>query len=192
MKYIVILTSLFLALLTMQIYGDEQNITPANPDNNQVMSGKHVAEAEILAYLNAMNEAEVAAAQDALAKNVDGRVLKFAEHMNKDHSKSLEDTQKLAHSMEVQPQDTDAVMRFREKSSGIRTDLSRLDAGAFANAYMDYMVRDHAHALEMIDENFMKNAKDIQLQDHLKVTRSEIADHYAEAKKIQDDLKEVH
>lgn len=191
MKYIVILTSLFLALITMQIYGDEQKPTPANPDNNQVMSGKHAEEAEILAYLNAMNEAEVAAAQDALSKNVDARVTKFAEHMNKDHSKSLEDTQKLAHSMDIQPQDTDTVIRLREKSSRIRADLSRLDGGAFANAYIDYMVRDHGKALEMIDENFMKNAKDVQLLDHLKVTRSEIADHYAEAKKIQDDLKEV-
>ena len=192
MKYIITLTSLFLALLTIQIFADEQNVTPANPDNNQVMSAKHADEAEILAYLNAMNESEVAAAQDALAKNVDARVMKFAEHMNKDHSKSLEDTQKLAHSMDVQPQDTDAVTRFREKSSGIRSDLSRLDGGAFANAYMDYMVRDHAKALEMIDENFMKQAKDVQLQDHLKVTRAEIADHYADAKKIQDELKEVH
>ena len=95
MKYIVILTSLFLALLAVQIYADEQNITPANPDQNQVLSGKHAEEAEILAYLNAMNEAEVAAAQDALAKNVDARVMKFAEHMNKDHSKNLEDRRKL-------------------------------------------------------------------------------------------------
>jgi putative membrane protein len=190
MKYIVILTSLFLALLTFQICADE-NVTPVNPNQNQAMTGKHTEEAEILAYLNAMNEAEVAAAQDALTKNVDGRVLKFAEHMNKDHSKSLEDTQKIAQSMEVQPQDTDAVVRFREKSSGIRSDLAQLDAGAFANAYMDYMVRDHAHALEMIDQNFMKNAKDVQLLDHLKVLRSDIADHYAEAKRIQDDLKEV-
>ena len=46
-------------------------------------------------------------------------------------------------------------------------------------------------ALEMMDENFMKHAKDVQLLDHLKVTRSEVAEHYAEAKKIQDDLKEV-
>ena len=188
MKYIVILTSLFLALLTMQIYGDEQQVTAANPDNT--ILGKHAEEAEILAYLNAMNEAEVAAAQDALTKNVDARVLKYAEHMNKDHSKSLEHTQKIAESMEVQPQDTDTVLRFREKASGIRSDLSRLDGGAFANAYMDYMVRDHGKVLEMIDENFMKNAKDVQLLDHLKVTRSEIADHYAEAKSILDDLKE--
>jgi putative membrane protein len=189
MKYIVILTSLFLAVLTVQIYADDQNITP---DENQALSGKHVEEAEILAYLNAMNEAEIAAAQDALAKNADARVMKFAEHMNKDHNKNLEETQKIAQSMDVQPQDTDMIMRLREKASGIRTDLSRLDGGAYANAYMDYMVRDHAKALEMIDENFMKHAKDVQLLDHLKVTRSEVAEHYAEAKKIQDDLKEVH
>jgi putative membrane protein len=192
MKYIVILTSLFLSLVAVQIYADEQNITPANPDQNQVFSGKHAEEAEILAYLNAMNEAEIAAAQDALAKNVDARVIKFAEHMNKDHSKNREETQKIAESMDVQPQDTDMIMRLREKSSGIRNDLSQLDGGAYANAYIDYMVRDHAKALEMIDQNFMKHAKDVQLSDHLKVTRSEIAEHYAEAKKIQDDLKEVH
>lgn len=191
MKYIIILTSLFLALLTMQIYGDEQNVTPANPDQNQVMTGKHADEAEILAYLNAMNEAEIAAAQDALAKNVDARVMKFAEHMNKDHTKNLEETQKIAQSMDVQPVDTELITRFREKASGIRSDLSRLEGGAFANAYMDYMVRDHAKALEMIDQNFMKHTKDVQLLDHLKVTRANVTEHYSEAKNIQDDLKEV-
>lgn len=189
MKYIVILTSLFLALLTLHIYGDEQKITS---EQNELSLGKHAEEAQIIAFLIAMDEAEVAAAQDALAKNVDARVTKFAEHMNKDHSKNLEDTQKIAASMDVQPQDTDMVMRFREKSAGIRTDLSRLDGGAFANAYMDYMVRDHQKALEMIDENFMKHAKDVQLLDHLKVTRSSVAEHYSEAKDVQGDLKEIH
>jgi putative membrane protein len=190
MKYIVILTSLFLALLAVQIYGDEQYKNP-NPEQKDLMSDKHADEAEILAYLIAMNEAEVAAAQDAIAKNVDARVIKFAEHMKKDHGKNLEDTQKLASSMDVQPQDTDSVMRFREKAAGIRTDLSRLDSGAFGNAYMEYMVRDHEKALEMIDENFMKHTKDVQLLDHLKVTRSTVAEHYSQAKAIQDDLKEV-
>jgi putative membrane protein len=172
----------------VQIYGDEQYANP-NPEQKDLTPGKHADEAEILAYLIAMNEAEVAAAQDAQAKNVDARVMKFAEHMNKDHSKNLEDTQKLASSMDVQPQDTDTVMRFREKAAGIRTDLSRLEGGAFANAYIDYMVRDHQKALELIDENFMKHAKDVQLMDHLKVTRSTVAEHYSQAKSIQDDLK---
>ena len=49
--------------------------------------------------------------------------------------------------MEIQPQDTDMIIRLREKASGIRTDLSRLDGGAYANAYMDYMVRDHAEGI---------------------------------------------
>jgi putative membrane protein len=192
MKYIAILTSVFLVLIAVQIYAVEHDATRATPEKADLMLGKHAAEAEILAYLVAINEAEIAAAQDALTKNVDARVTKFAEHMNKDHSKNLEDTQKLAQSMDVQPQDTEMVMRFREKAAGIRTDLSRLDAGAFANAYMDYMVRDHQKALEMIDQNFMKNAKDVQLLDHLKVTRSTVADHYSQAKSILDDLKEVH
>jgi hypothetical protein len=56
---------------------------------------------------------------------------------------------------------------------------------------MDYMVRDHAKALEMIDQNFMKHTKDVQLLDHLKVTRANVTEHYSEAKNIQDDLKEV-
>jgi putative membrane protein len=190
MKYIIILTSLFLALLAVQIYGDEQYANP-NPEQKDLSPGKHAEEAEILAYLMAISEAEVAAAQDAQSKNVDARVIKFAEHMNKDHAKNLEDTQNLASSMNVQPQATDSVMRFRDKAAGIRTDLSRLDGGAFANAYMEYMVRDHEKALEMIDENFMKHAKDVQLLDHLKVTRSVVAEHYSEAKSIQDDLKDV-
>ncbi|MCI0612631.1 DUF4142 domain-containing protein [bacterium] len=191
MKYIVILTSLFLTLLAVQIYGDEQYANP-NPEQNDLTLGKHADEAEILAYLIAMNEAEVAAARDAIAKNVDARVIKFAEHMSKDHGKNLDDTQKLASSMDVQPQDTDSVMRFRERAAGIRTDLSPLDGGAFANAYREYMVRDQEKALEMIDDNFLKHAKDVQLMDHLKVTRSTVAEHYSQAKDIQEDLKEAH
>jgi putative membrane protein len=190
MKYIVILTIIFLALITVQIYGDEYKASPT-PQQSDLTPGKHADESEILAYLIALNEAEAAAAQDALSKNVDARVTKFAEHMNKDHSKNLEDTQKIAQSMNVQPQDTDLILRFREKSAGIRTDLSQLDGGAFANAYMDYMVRDHQKALEMIDEHFMKSAKDVQLLDHLKVTRSAIAEHFGQAKNIADDLKDV-
>jgi hypothetical protein len=38
----------------------------------------------------------------------------------------------------------------------------------------------------------MKHAKDVQLLDHLKVTRSSIVEHYSEAKDIQNDIKETH
>lgn len=190
MKIIAIVASIFLALITVLIYAEEQNANPATPEQAELQApAKDATEAEILAYLIVINEGEVAAAQDAIQKNSDPRVVKFAEHMNKDHGRNLENTQKLANSMDVQPQETPSVVRLREKASGIRANLLQLEGGAFSNAYIDYMVRDHSRALDLIDEQFTKNVKSIQLQDHLKVTRSIISEHFAEAKDIQDDLK---
>jgi putative membrane protein len=152
------------------------------------MHGKMGGDGEIIAFLIAANEHEVAAANDASQKKSDPKVGDFAQMMNKDHSQNLEETRKLSDSQNIQPSDTPAITKMKAEGQAEMTKLSSLQGANFDKAYMAAMVKGHTDVLNHIDR-YMKTATNPQLQSHLKATRDAVANHLAEAKKVQASLK---
>jgi putative membrane protein len=161
---------------------------PPGHHDMKSMQGKMGGDGEIIAFLIAANEHEVAAANDANQKKSDPKVGDFAQMMNRDHSQNLEETKKLSDSQNIQPTDTPAITKMKAEGQAEMTKLSQMQGANFDRAYMAAMVKGHTDVLNHIDR-YLKTATNPQLQSHLKATRDAVANHLAEAKKVQASLK---
>jgi putative membrane protein len=142
-------------------------------------------QADALAMLMAVNEHEIAAADQALGKNVTGAVRDFAQMMKTDHGKNLADTTKLGGAASTSP----GVKTLKDKGDA---DLRTLDAQsgkAYEKAYIDAMVKGHTDALAMIDNTLLPAATDTNIRQHFTTTRAAVARHLDKAKEIQGTLK---
>ena len=162
--------------------------TPPGKHDMKSMQGKMGGDAEIIAFLIAADEHEVAAANDANQKKSDAKVGDFAQMMDRDHSKHLEDTRKLSDSQNIQPMDTPSITKMKTEGQAEMTKLSALQGANFDRAYMAAMVKGHTDVLNHV-EHYMKTATNPELQSHLKATRDTVSQHLAEAKKVQAALK---
>src|SRR5690606_31822718 len=101
------------------------------------------AEASALGVLNAINEHEIAAGEQALAKGVTGATADYARLMIDQHTQNR--TQTSALGPDEQSQDAQAQ---RQKGEQERDTLDDLDGEAYRKAYVDAMVKGHTEALE--------------------------------------------
>lgn len=155
---------------------------PATPDAATAASP---SQADALAMLLAINEHEIAAADQALRKNVTGAVRDYAQMMKTDHGKNLADTTRLGGAASTAP-----TIEAMEKKG--EADLRTLDAQtgkAYEKAYIDAMVTGHTDALARIDSTMLPAATDPNIRQHLTTTRDTVSRHLARAKEIQGTLK---
>jgi putative membrane protein len=194
-RFITIAISILFIFCLVPLYAQTPPATQNPPNTNapgthdmKSMQGKMGSDGEIVAFLIAANEHEVAAANDAIQKKSDPKVGDFAQMMIKDHSQNLDETRKLSDSQNIQPTDTPAITKMKAEGQAEMTKLSQLQGANFDKAYMAAMVKGHTDVLNHIDR-YLKTATNPQLQSHLKATRDTVANHLAEAKKVQASLK---
>jgi putative membrane protein len=158
---------------------------PEPADAGTAAPAATTTQADALAWLVAADEHEIAAADQALAKNVTGKVRDYAQMMKTDHGKNLTDTIKLGAAASTAP----AVKALKDKGEA---DLHALDANAgaaYEKAYIDAMVRGHTDVLAMFDSTLLPAATDANVRQHFTTTRAAVARHLERAKEIQATLK---
>lgn len=143
------------------------------------------SQADALAMLAAIDEHEIAAADQAMSKNVTGQVRDYAQMMKTDHSKNLADTTKLGAANSTSP----AVTALKEKGQADLRELGNNTGKAYEKAYIDAMVNGHTDALSKLDGTLIPAATDANVRQHLTTTRDTVARHLDKAKEIQSSLK---
>jgi putative membrane protein len=147
-----------------------------------------MSQAEALAMVNAVNDHEVKAAEMAKSKNVTGPVLEYANLMQAEHGKNMTDTTALLQSHGGAPADGAMLTEQRAKAGTKRASLQALEGEAFARAYMDAMVTDHAETLALLDSQLIPAATDEAVRNHLTMTRQHVQQHHDRAREIQGQL----
>ncbi|MBW3551823.1 MAG: DUF4142 domain-containing protein, partial [Proteobacteria bacterium] len=131
---------------------------------------------EAVAMLVAVNEHEIAAAEQARDKNVTGEVREYADMLHRDHTQNLERTRELANSAGMQTSgaqpgmsgnESQMVQSMIDKSRQERERLAEMEGDAYRKAFLDMMVRDHTEAVAMIDDRMMAAATDDSFRQHL-------------------------
>ncbi len=159
--------------------------TPEPPDAGETTPAQaSVSQADALALLVALNEHEIAAAEQALGKNVTGRVREYADMMKADHSRNLTDTTKLGAAASTAP----AVTQLKEKGAAELRALGGKAGKDYERGYIDAMVQGHTDALELIDGTLLPAATEARVRDHFTATRAKVAQHLEQAKQIQAEL----
>lgn len=165
---------------------DTQPAGPAVPPGTDAAAAP--TQPEALALLNAVNDHEIKAAEMAKSKNVTGPVLEYANMMQAEHGKNMTETSALLQTAGGAPADSARLNEQKAKAEAKRAQLQGLEGEAFAKAYIDAMVTDHAEALTMLDSMLIPAATDEAVKTHLTMTRQHVQQHHDRAREIQTQL----
>lgn len=133
-----------------------------------------------LGLLAAVNEHEIAAAQQAESKKVSAPVLAYAQMMIKQHGENLAQTKALG-TLASTPE----VQAMKDKGKSDLDALGQKNGKEYEAAYIDAMVDGHTEALGLIDGRLLSLASVGPVKDHLVATRGHVVTHLEEAKKLQ-------
>lgn len=164
--------------------------TPEPPDATDtgapsIATRPAISQADALALLMAVDENEIAAADQALARNVGGQVRDYAQMMKTDHGQNLTDTTRLGGAVSTAP----AVAEAKQKGEAGLRSLDAFGGAGYEKAYIDAMVADHTEALAIFDSTLLPVATSANVRQHFITTRAMVARHLARAKEIQASLE---
>ena len=108
---------------------------------------------EIIAYMQALNNAEINTGKLAEDKKVDDAVMDYAKMMVKHHTDNLEVVTELSEKIKVPADETPAVNKFKEKNDADLAKLSKLDNAKFQKKYIQAMIKGHTDANEINNSN---------------------------------------
>ena len=162
-------------------FPDAPNI-PGSPVRGTDDARAPGTDAEVLAFLIALDDNVVLAATAAHKKKLGGDVAKLAQSLHEAHGKAQAKTMALGQKIKTTPVDTKAVDDLRVKGAGELAALVPLSGEEFGRAYVGAMVKSHAEALKMIDGQLLPVAKNKSLEKHLGKVRADVA---AQLEKLQ-------
>jgi predicted outer membrane protein len=178
---------------TTDVMFADKPVIPGSPErpmgDGQSKSKDASGDGEILGFVGAIDDNEIVAALEAGKKKLSPEVAAYAKKLHQEHGKNLEATLQLGQKISVTPMETPAVDKVRTKAAGELAALAPLDGVNFGNAYVKAMIMGHTEVLDMIDNQLMKRASNDAVKKHLTETRSHVANHLAEGKKLQASLK---
>lgn len=148
-----------------------------------------MSQAAALAAVMAVDEHEVAAAEQADGRDLDDAVEEYADQLENDHRRNLAATRALLDSTGgTAGADSPELDAMRQKH---RTERERLagveDDAEYQRAWLEAMVADHTAALEMLDSQLIPAATDDPVREHLQKTRQAIAGHLETAQQLRDE-----
>ena len=149
------------AALTVSACGGDANREGAATDTNaaagvastDTATGASVSPAEAVAFMATADQSEVAAAQIAMRKATNADVKRFAQEMNRDHSKAAHEDGELAKRLNVDlktaGQQGEMARNVEAMAQQLSQQLTSTPKGAaFDKAYIDGQVQAHQTVLE--------------------------------------------
>ena len=145
-------------------------------------------EAGVLGCLLAVDDFEVRAATEAERRALPQSVLDYAKMLHEQHDEHMSNTRDLGQRIDVTPSETGAVEKEKAAHAQELARLQALPDREFARAYVDAMVEGHQKVLDKIDQKLVPAAKHTELEEFLATTRTHIARHLEEGRKVQASL----
>jgi putative membrane protein len=167
--------------------GTAQN-DPAAQEQSQAGQPSQAAfpDEEIAALVLASDANEIHAAQQAAQKKMGADAAHFAKVLLRQHRADSNQVARLARRQNIVP-DTQAarVQQLRAKGEASLQSLSGKDSLAYEHAFINAMIQDHSDALSLLDGHLIPSAENPRLRKQLRHTRSVVADHLEQAKRLQ-------
>jgi predicted outer membrane protein len=166
----------------------DKPIIPGSPIRKETGDVKAMGDAEVLAFVIAVDDNEVLAAAEAQKKEISKEVKDYAKMIHTEHGKNQKTVMGLGQKIKSTPTDTKAVDELRVKGAQELSQLVPLDGKEFEKAYMDAMVKGHQDVIAMIDGQLIPATKNSELKKQLMDTREHVSMHLEKAKEIQTNL----
>jgi putative membrane protein len=147
-----------------------------------------VNEGDALGMVIAVDEHEIAAAEQAKSKNVSAPVAAYADMMIKEHTAHMEKARALEGSAKVQIGTGPQVASLRTDSEAARNRLANMQGQDFERAYVEEMVNSHQKTLTMLESQLVPAAQNEALRTFLTQTRDTVAKHLEAARQLQTQI----
>ncbi|APP00931.1 DUF4142 domain-containing protein [Xanthomonas perforans] len=188
---VTLLTASLLAMLSLTACdrpgGDASRTAPAvSPEPTAApVSGSGATElakgdGAVLGVLAAIDDNEIALANQAIEQDLGGATGEFAQQMLHDHEANLEKTKSLGATESPRAQ----AIRAKGKAAveALSKTLTLPDGkDAYRNAFMRNMVIDHGDTIKIIDSELLPAAESAPVKQHLEETRRVVSAHFERA-----------
>ena len=185
MKSKIVFLTLFLSSFT---FSPALALGTGNEANSSTSANvQQQKEGEIIAWLVAVNKAEIAASNEAKDKKLSPMVKRYARMIHKDHTKNLEETLKLSQKLGVNPIETDAINQMKQKGNSDLAMLKSLNNQQFQIAFINAMVKGHEEVLQQLNQD-LNTVSNSEVKQLLEMTRTTVEKHLHDAKMLQKQL----
>lgn len=188
MRSRILLVTIVAALLSFNATAETTSQDKINQSSTSSAANQaNLEDAQIIGTLLVLNKNEVDAGKLAASTSSNADVKKFAEQMQRDHSKNLQDAEKLANKIDIRPVDSDTSMNLQKKGAAEADVLKSLSGTQFDQEYGNAMVKGHKSALALLD-NAISKATNKKLVNFLKVTRNTVDHHLKMAETLLEKV----
>lgn len=173
---------------------DRETMTPASrtlgATEQRSSSGERaLSDAQIAGVLEAANMAEIQQGSIAQRKAQRQEVRDFATMMVTDHSKALEDLERLATKAGFGTASSEMTSDLRADNQEAVSDLDDAKPSDFDREYMDAQIQAHEHLLKVLDDQLIPNAVNPELRSSVLATRPVVAAHLERARAVKHMLE---
>lgn len=186
MKLISVLTIATLGFFLSPTFALENQSNNAAPSTQAAATQNQ--DNQVVAWLMALNQNEIAAAKVVLSRQVSPSVKAFAHQMVTDHSKNLKSIKELSKKDHITPSANDATKELKEKGKDELVSLKALQGRDFEVTYINAMVQGHANALKGLQEK-IQMVSNPDLKKFLEQTSSTVTEHLEKAKSVKNSLQ---
>ena len=153
----------------------------------RAMPGSTMSNAEIIGVLNAIDHNEIDAGQLALQKAPTPEVRSFASRMVREHEMMMQNTDRLAHRLSVQPQNPALVSTMADTHREMMKKLGAKYGSDFDKAYIGYQIKMHEQALDLV-KDVAESVENQSLKLHLREMRPDLQNHLTSAQSIEQQV----
>jgi putative membrane protein len=171
---------------------DRETMTPASrsmsapEQRDRAADGERaLSDAQIAGIMEAANTAEIQ--QGSIAQRMAQRqeVRDFATMMVMDHSKALDEGQRLSTNAGFGTAESELQTELRAENQETVSELNDAKPSDFDEEYMESQVKAHEKVLELLDDKLIPNAVNPELRSALIAKRSVVAAHLERARNIK-------
>lgn len=150
----------------------------------RAMPGSAMSNAEIISVLNTIDHSEIDAGQLALQKASTPEVRSFASRIVREHEMMMQNTGRLAHRLNVQPQKPALASTMEDTHREAMEKLGGKYGSDFDKAYIAYQVKMHEQALGLV-KDAAQSVENQTLKLHLREMRPDLQNHLVSAQSIE-------
>jgi putative membrane protein len=148
---------------------------PTEPlDDEKILEVTHVADT-----------GEISQAKLAEMRAHDASVVRLAHSIDRDHSKTENETQRLERVSKFNPQGSALSGKLQDDAKRQQYALDHKVDGDFDRAYIDSVVSTQRNMLDLIDNKLLPNATDADVRALIEGLRPEVARHFEAARRLQ-------
>ncbi len=146
-------------------------------------------DAQIAHIAYTAGQIDIEAAQQALQKSKNDKVIAFAKDMERDHKAVNDKALALVKKLHVTPQDNDTSRALVKQADAKRKELAALSGAAFDKAYIDNEVAYHKTVNDALQNTLIPSATNPELKDLLTTGLKIFQGHQEHAEHVAAAMK---